>query len=64
MKLRLFIAAALFAVGIAPAADWPQWRGLKRDGIYRETSLIKEWPVEGPKVLWQVKEIGGADSTP
>jgi outer membrane protein assembly factor BamB len=33
--------------------DWPQWRGPNRDGISRETGLLKNWPKEGPKVLWR-----------
>lgn len=45
-------------------ADWPQWRGPQRDGISRETGLLKEWPKEGPKLLWQLKEIGSGYSTP
>jgi outer membrane protein assembly factor BamB len=46
------------------AADWPQWRGPQRNGISQETGLLKEWPKEGPKLLWQVKEIGSGYSTP
>jgi outer membrane protein assembly factor BamB len=67
MKTRVFLLAA---VGLGPlalaaaAADWPQWRGPNRDGISRETGLLKEWPKEGPKLLWQVKEIGDGYSTP
>ena len=36
------------------ADDWPQWRGPNRDGISKETGLLKSWPKEGPKVLWRV----------
>jgi outer membrane protein assembly factor BamB len=46
------------------SADWPQWRGPQRNGISRETGLLKEWPKEGPKLLWQAKEIGFGYSTP
>jgi outer membrane protein assembly factor BamB len=46
------------------AADWPQWRGPTRDGIARETGLLREWPASGPKLLWQVKDAGGGYSTP
>jgi outer membrane protein assembly factor BamB len=46
------------------AADWPQWRGPNRDGISRETGLLKAWPPEGPKLLWQVKDLGSGYSTP
>jgi outer membrane protein assembly factor BamB len=46
------------------AADWPQWRGPLRNGISQETGLLKEWPKEGPKLLWQLKDIGEGFSTP
>jgi outer membrane protein assembly factor BamB/Ca2+-binding EF-hand superfamily protein len=43
--------------------DWPQWRGPNRDGISQETGLLKEWPKEGPKVLWQVNSVGAGYSS-
>ena len=39
-------------------------RGPERDGISKETGLLKEWPKDGPKLLWQVKDVGGGYSTP
>ena len=48
----------------ARAADWPQWRGPHRDGISSETGLLKEWPKEGPKLLWKIGEAGSGYSTP
>jgi outer membrane protein assembly factor BamB len=48
----------------AGANDWPQWRGPHRNGISEETGLLKEWPKEGPKLLWQLKDIGEGFSTP
>jgi outer membrane protein assembly factor BamB len=44
--------------------DWPQWRGPQRDGMSKETGLLKEWPAEGPKLIWQVKDLGRGYSTP
>jgi outer membrane protein assembly factor BamB len=46
------------------AADWPQWRGPQRNGISAETGLLAEWPKEGPRLAWQVKDIGSGYSTP
>ena len=46
------------------ASDWPQWRGPQRDGISQESGLLKQWPAEGPKLLWQVNDIGDGYSTP
>jgi outer membrane protein assembly factor BamB len=46
------------------AADWPQWRGPNRDGLSKETGLLKSWPTDGPKLLWQVKDLDSGYSTP
>ena len=54
----------LTVIGFAMAADWPQWRGPERNGISRETGLLKEWPKEGPKLVWQLNDIGSGYSTP
>jgi outer membrane protein assembly factor BamB len=49
---------------ILHATDWPQWRGPNRDGVSQEQGLLKEWPKDGPKLVWQVKDIGAGFSTP
>src|SRR5207244_873864 len=46
------------------ADDWPQWRGPNRDGVSKETALLKKWPERGPKLLWQVSDAGGGYSAP
>jgi outer membrane protein assembly factor BamB len=38
--------------------DWPQWRGPQRDGISRETGLLKQWPTGGPSRLWLSDAVG------
>ncbi len=38
--------------------DWPQWRGPNRDGLSGETGLLKEWPEDGPPVVWKATGIG------
>src|SRR5438105_4763637 len=64
MKARQCSLVVAALVVFLQAADWPQWRGLQRNGISDETGLLKEWPKDGPKLLWQVKDIGGGYSTP
>lgn len=49
MRLFLFF----LALGVLNAEDWPQWRGPNRDGISKETGLLKSWPAEGPKLVWK-----------
>src|SRR3954463_16182048 len=60
--LRLIGFVALLIV--SSAADWPQWRGPNRDGISKETGLLKQWPEQGPKLLWQIKDLGNGYSAP
>ena len=49
---------------LSKGADWPQWRGPQRNGLSPETGLLKEWPKDGPKLIWQMKDIGSGFSTP
>ncbi len=57
------ISVFLSTVRASPS-DWPQWRGPERNGTSAERGLLKEWPKEGPKLLWQVDDIGDGYSTP
>lgn len=43
--------------------DWPQWRGANRDGISKETGLLKQWPADGPPLVWKAKGAGGGYSS-
>ncbi len=40
------------------AGDWPQWRGANRDGISKETGLLKQWAPEGPPLVWKATGAG------
>ena len=66
MKTRFSILVACLGSFVVAsfAANWPQWRGPERSGISQETGLLKEWPKEGPKLLWQVNNLGRGYSTP
>lgn len=50
-------------LAIASADDWPQWLGPKRDGVWRETGIIENFPTGGPPVLWRTS-IGAGYSGP
>lgn len=60
----LLVVIAATSLATARGDDWPQWRGPNRDGISKETGLLKEWPKDGPKLLWQARDIGDGYSTP
>jgi len=61
-SLALLTIAALD--GLTQAANWAQWRGPERDGISAEKGLLKKWPSEGPKLVWQADDLGEGYSTP
>ncbi|HXG47674.1 MAG TPA: PQQ-binding-like beta-propeller repeat protein [Methylomirabilota bacterium] len=63
LKLRLLIMAASTAAGPLFAADWPQWRGPDRTGIASETGLLKEWPTNGPPLVWKAIGLGAGYSS-
>lgn len=64
MKPRLALVASLVLALPLVAADWPQWRGPNRDGVSKDTGLLKEWPKEGPKLLFTYREAGVGYSSP
>jgi outer membrane protein assembly factor BamB len=49
------LASLILLASIAPtfAADWPQWLGPDRDGVWKEDGVIAALPKDGPKVLWR-----------
>ena len=61
--LVLFTATGVRAAA-TPQADWPGWRGPNRDGKSPDRGLLKEWPAEGPKLLWKVDDLGEGFSSP
>jgi outer membrane protein assembly factor BamB len=46
------------AAPLAAGADWPEWRGPRRDGVADSVSgnsgLLVVWPDGGPRKLWEV----------
>lgn len=46
------------AAQTAAGGAWPQWRGPNRDGISKETGLLKAWPEGGPPLVWKATGAG------
>ena len=55
------VAAAAVATALF-AADWPGWRGQRRDGYSLEKGINKGWKAKPPKELWRIPlgDIGHA----
>ena len=59
MKLRNSLLALLAALPLMlSAADWPCFNGPRQDNISPDTGLLKEWPAEGPKLLFKFDKCG------
>jgi outer membrane protein assembly factor BamB len=59
LHLGLIVISALLA-GAAPFADdWPEYRGIGRAGVWKETGIIDRIPDGGLKVLWRAPVNAG-----
>jgi outer membrane protein assembly factor BamB len=71
LRSHITIAKCIFAVLISfcssmnavyaaeKSPSWPQFHGPKRDNISAgEKGLLKQWPQEGPELLWTAKGLG------
>ena len=62
MKTRLLICLVIFVcfgASFAMAEEWPQWLGPTRNSVWNEKGIIRQFPKDGPKVLWKSKVSGG-----
>jgi len=58
LAVIVLLASLLSHSVFAAASEWPQWRGPNRDGLSTETGLLKEWPKDGPLLLWKTSGLG------
>jgi outer membrane protein assembly factor BamB len=63
LVLLTLLALHAAAPARAPAENWPQWRGVRQDGISRETDLPVSWS-KTQNVAWRLALPGPAGSTP
>jgi outer membrane protein assembly factor BamB len=65
MKLKTFtlFIALLISSCVLFAQEPTVWRG-DGSGIYNETGLLKEWPANGPEILWTFEGLGEGHSSP
>jgi outer membrane protein assembly factor BamB len=62
--VRLLPSLVCLAVtSAAPADDWPQWLGPRRDGVWREQVAVDSLPAGGLPMRWRT-EIGAGYSSP
>jgi outer membrane protein assembly factor BamB len=63
MKRTILLLIAAILCIYLNAQNNAQWRGDDRNGIYKETGLLKKWPPNGPKLLWHFDKLGEGHSS-
>lgn len=66
MKLNFWftmVVICFLVTGVVKSDDWPQWRGINRDGISKEKNLLKKWPADGPELIWSYTGLGDGYSS-
>lgn len=61
LYLILIVAGSTFSA--IRAEDWPQWRGVARDGVWRETGIVETFPSAESTPKWEVS-IGAGYTGP
>ena len=61
---KLVLITLCFFIALSSGAQFAQWRGPNRDGIFNETGLLKQWPENGPELILEVAKIGKGWSSP
>lgn len=57
-----FSAAVFTFLHMNVFADWPQWRGINRDGVSSDNHWAWNWSESGPTVLWRISLGPGCSS--
>jgi outer membrane protein assembly factor BamB len=63
MRRLLPLMMLALTASAAVADDWPQWLGPQRDGVWRETGIMQQFPANGLKAKWRTP-IGAGYSGP
>ncbi len=63
MKRLILIAIAFILLSNGFSQEATRWRGPSGNGVYNETGLLKQWPANGPEILWTFEELGQGHSS-
>lgn len=64
MKKVLYLIAIVAILASCTRTKTYNWRGNDRSGVFNETNLLKEWPEDGPELIWEYEGIGNGYGTP
>jgi len=65
IQKAFFLILLVISTSIFVGAQTPtKWRGPSGNGTYNETGLLKNWPANGPEIVWHFDELGQGHSSP
>ena len=53
MKIEVYCIILTALCAAAALADWPQFQGPHRNGTSNESGLLRSFPEEGPRIIWE-----------
>lgn len=56
--LSIGLGLALSNASLLFGEDWPTFRGPNRTAVVNDSKLLKSWPTEGPKLIWEGSGAG------
>ena len=54
----IYLVIVIFLFSCMESVEISQWRGPNRDGKYAEKNLLKQWPENGPDLIWSFEGLG------
>ncbi len=64
MKTALYSLVLVCFFSCKQSPKISEWRGPNRSGIYAGTNLLKEWPENGPRLIWESEQYGNGYGSP
>jgi len=63
---RAFLIMIMISTWITSASpqEATRWRGPSADGSYPDKGLLKNWPENGPEILWSFEQLGVGFASP
>jgi outer membrane protein assembly factor BamB len=61
--LVLLLLEACILTQTSRGDDWPQWRGMNREGVWREQGILESFPAAGVPIRWR-SALGSGFSGP
>ena len=57
-RVIFLVPCLVLLAAIAPAQDWPSWRGRLQNGVSDQTGLVSSWSVDGENLIWFQEYVG------